>query len=59
MITVVWFKRDLRVCDHPALAHAATQGDVLPLFVFEPGYWSAQITLVRLPGPQNRLSVWM
>ena len=41
MITVVWFKRDLRVCDHPALAHAATQGDVLPLYVFEPGYWSA------------------
>ncbi|APX11810.1 FAD-binding domain-containing protein [Tateyamaria omphalii] len=40
MTTVVWFKRDLRVTDHPALAHAATRGDVLPLYVFEPEYWA-------------------
>lgn len=36
--SVVWFKRDLRVHDHPALAAAAAHGEVLPLFVFEPGY---------------------
>jgi deoxyribodipyrimidine photo-lyase len=37
--TVLWFKRDLRVQDHPALARAVTLGHVIPLFVFEPEYW--------------------
>jgi deoxyribodipyrimidine photo-lyase len=36
---IVWFKRDLRVADHAPLLHAAAQGPVLPLFVFEPGFW--------------------
>ena len=40
MTSVVWFKRDLRVCDHPALARAAALGDVVPLYVFEPDYWA-------------------
>ncbi|MEX0311849.1 MAG: deoxyribodipyrimidine photo-lyase/cryptochrome family protein [Tateyamaria sp.] len=40
MTTLVWFKRDLRVADHAALAHAAAQGDVVPLYVFEPEYWA-------------------
>ncbi|MEM6373675.1 MAG: FAD-binding domain-containing protein [Pseudomonadota bacterium] len=40
MVTVVWFKRDLRVMDHPALAHAARRGPVIPLYVFEPEYWA-------------------
>ncbi|WP_299042676.1 FAD-binding domain-containing protein [uncultured Tateyamaria sp.] len=40
MTTLVWFKRDLRVADHPALARAAAIGDVLPLYVFEPAYWA-------------------
>ena len=40
MTTLVWFKRDLRVADHPALAHAAATGDVVPLYVFEPAYWA-------------------
>ncbi|MGB1802945.1 MAG: deoxyribodipyrimidine photo-lyase, partial [Miltoncostaeaceae bacterium] len=25
----MWFRRDLRVDDHPALAHAAARGDVV------------------------------
>ncbi len=34
---VVWFRRDLRVHDHPALADACRQHDrVVPLFVFDP-----------------------
>lgn len=37
MIEVVWFKRDLRVQDHAALA--AVRGRVLCLHVVEPGYW--------------------
>lgn len=36
---VVWFKRDLRVADHPALARAAQIGPVLPLYVVEPDLW--------------------
>jgi deoxyribodipyrimidine photo-lyase len=34
--TVVWFRRDLRVHDHPALAWAADRGAVIPLFVLDP-----------------------
>jgi deoxyribodipyrimidine photo-lyase len=34
--SVVWFRRDLRVADHPALAAAAADGEVVPLFVIDP-----------------------
>jgi deoxyribodipyrimidine photo-lyase len=34
--TVVWFRRDLRVHDHPALTSAAARGPVAPLFVLDP-----------------------
>jgi len=37
---LLWFKRDLRVADHPALAHAAALGPVLPVYVVEPDYWA-------------------
>jgi deoxyribodipyrimidine photo-lyase len=36
MTSVVWFRRDLRRRDHPALAAAARAGDVVPLFVLDP-----------------------
>lgn len=39
-IHLVWFKRDLRVFDHAPLFHAAQQGAVLPLYVFEPKLWA-------------------
>ena len=35
-VSVMWFRRDLRVGDHPALAAAVEAGDVLPLFVVDP-----------------------
>jgi deoxyribodipyrimidine photo-lyase len=34
--TVVWFRRDLRVADHPALREAVEAGPVVPLFVLDP-----------------------
>lgn len=38
--TILWFKRDLRVADHPALARAAQIGaPVLPLYIVEPELW--------------------
>jgi len=38
-IQAVWFKRDLRVFDHAALAQAAARGPVLPLYIAEPEAW--------------------
>ncbi len=41
---VVWFKRDLRVHDHPPLSAAVASGEaVLPLYIFEPEYWSLPV----------------
>ncbi|MCA9284331.1 MAG: deoxyribodipyrimidine photo-lyase [Phycisphaerales bacterium] len=34
--TIVWFRQDLRLDDHPALAAAARRGRVVPLFVWAP-----------------------
>jgi deoxyribodipyrimidine photo-lyase len=38
-VSVVWFKRDLRVTDHVPLVNASALGPVLPLYVVEPDYW--------------------
>jgi deoxyribodipyrimidine photo-lyase len=45
--TLVWFKRDLRTADHPALALAAGLGRVLPLYIVEPEYWRLPDTAAR------------
>ncbi len=37
----MWFRRDLRLLDHPALAAASSQGPVLALFVLDPALLSA------------------
>jgi deoxyribodipyrimidine photo-lyase len=38
--TVMWFRRDLRLSDNPALVEALRAGDeVLPLFVIDPALW--------------------
>jgi deoxyribodipyrimidine photo-lyase len=37
--SVLWFRRDLRLSDHPALLAAAAEGEVLPLFVIDPALW--------------------
>ncbi|HET7357072.1 MAG TPA: deoxyribodipyrimidine photo-lyase [Nocardioidaceae bacterium] len=36
---VMWFRRDLRLGDNPALAAAVHAGPVLPLFVVDPALW--------------------
>lgn len=36
MPSLLWFRRDLRLADHPALLAAAEAGDVLPVFVLDP-----------------------
>ncbi|PIV75793.1 MAG: deoxyribodipyrimidine photolyase, partial [Rhodobacteraceae bacterium CG17_big_fil_post_rev_8_21_14_2_50_65_11] len=41
MGTILWFKRDLRVEDNPAMALAASgDGLVLPLYIVEPADWA-------------------
>lgn len=47
MISLVWFKRDLRIDDHGPLADAARHGAVLPLYIIEPDYWQQRDTSVR------------
>ena len=34
--SLLWFRRDLRIDDHPALAAAAVAGEVVPVFVVDP-----------------------
>jgi len=44
MVTVHWFRQDLRLTDNPALFAAAARGQVLPLFILDDqnaGVWSA------------------
>ncbi|AMV31770.1 Cryptochrome-like protein cry2 [Pirellula sp. SH-Sr6A] len=40
IVQLVWFKRDLRLSDHDPLASASQKGIVIPLFLFEPEFWS-------------------
>jgi deoxyribodipyrimidine photo-lyase len=37
--TVMWFRRDLRLADNPALLGACAADGVLPLFVLDPALW--------------------
>ena len=46
MASVMWFRRDLRLADSPALNAAAEDGAVLPLFVLDPA-------LARPSGPSR------
>ena len=44
-VVLLWFKRDLRVSDHPALALAGSY--VLPVYIIEPDYWALPDTSAR------------
>src|SRR5512135_1605247 len=35
-LSIVWFRRDLRLADNAALAEAIRQGEVIPAFVIDP-----------------------
>lgn len=34
--TIVWFRRDLRIEDNPALAAAAREGSIFPVYIWSP-----------------------
>jgi deoxyribodipyrimidine photolyase len=40
----MWFRRDLRIGDNPALGSAIASGNVLPLFVIDPRFGKATDT---------------
>src|SRR5688572_10663845 len=40
-VSVMWFRRDLRLADNPALLAACEAAEVVPLFVVDPVLWSA------------------
>jgi len=44
VVSVVWFKRDLRVADHRPLARAAQSGPTVALYVYEPELIAARET---------------
>ena len=33
--TIVWFRKDLRLSDNPALFEASQQGEILPIYILE------------------------
>ncbi|MGA0242556.1 MAG: FAD-binding domain-containing protein [Candidatus Marinamargulisbacteria bacterium] len=39
-INIIWFKRDLRINDHPVLSEACSNGNALPIYIFEPDLWA-------------------
>lgn len=48
-ITILWFRTDLRLNDHPALTAAVTRGAVVPLFIWD----KSASTAPDGPGPRS------
>ena len=46
MNQLLWFKRDLRVVDHDALANAMQKGPVLAVYILEPALWQQPLISV-------------
>jgi deoxyribodipyrimidine photo-lyase len=56
MTTVVWFRRDLRIADNPALAEAARRGAVLPLYIHDDTDAPRALSAVQdLPGARRSM----
>jgi len=47
MRTLLWFKQDLRLDDHPALQAALSAECLLPVFVFDPQHGRRRRALAR------------
>lgn len=54
MNQLVWFRRDLRIDDHPALLKAAKQGPVLALYILDPYDFGATSYGFEKTGPFRR-----
>lgn len=47
VLSLVWFRSDLRIHDHPALVRAAQEGRVLPVFIADPEIWAGRARSAR------------
>ncbi|MEO1275536.1 MAG: deoxyribodipyrimidine photo-lyase, partial [Pseudomonadota bacterium] len=63
--TIFWFRRDLRLRDHPGLSAVAQRGPVIPVFILDPETealgaahrWRLQEALrVFAAGPRRRIN---
>ena len=36
MISILWFRQDLRLHDNPALVAACAEGEIIPVYVLDP-----------------------
>lgn len=52
---VLWFRRDLRLLDHPALNEAAADAEVVPLFVVDPRLADRSVRTAVLAGALRHL----
>ena len=50
MKQILWFRRDLRVLDNAILANADSNGEILPLFIFDSNI------LEKLPKDDKRVT---
>ena len=56
---IVWYRRDLRVHDHPALAAAAAEHDlVVPVFVTDPRFAEGRYASERRSGYMRSARRW-
>ena len=47
-VSLLWFKRDLRVTDHPALHYAVQRSrSIVPVYIVELDYWKLPDTSAR------------
>ena len=52
-LSLVWFRSDLRIADHPALYHASRDGEVIGIYLLFSGQWQKQHDGL------NKLCFWM
>lgn len=52
-LSLVWFRSDLRIADHPALHHACKGGQVIGVYLLFSGQWKKQ------HDSNNKLCFWM
>lgn len=55
----MWFRRDLRLLDHPALNEAAADAEVIPLFVVDPRLLDDSVRTAVLAGALRHLDASM
>ena len=42
MKKILWFRHDLRIEDNDAFNAACRDGEVLPIFIYDQGYWELE-----------------